>query len=182
MSAPIVGPIKGIVQRFDLQTFGEGNTADSMYRAAVQVTDKDAITALLGVVNGICEQYNVDYPNIDRPPVVAADKANIEGVDKGVVVFCKYRLDSNHMSPYTLDGTRLPPEHNTEYDRKMEAGRVCKIAVKFAGASPTVESVQRGNFTIKAKPAGAVYCDLIAIMPMDEIVAVKTDLDLLSGK
>ena len=174
----VIGPVEGICHGFELRTFGSDDQGN--YTLTANVLDDDAINAIRAGVETVVKAKNVQYADTLYPPVQAAGDAGVEGVSNGIVVRARYRLDARHMSPFTLDGkSAVGPELNNAIEREMVVGRKVKFAMQFSAQPPTAQAVTRGERTIQAKPAGAVYCNLIAVMPLDEVLEIGTTIETL---
>ena len=178
----IIGPIEGICHEFALRTFDTQDGDQSSYTLTAQVNDPATANAIRDAVSEITKAKAIHYDELQYPPVQAAEESNVEGAVDGLIVRARYRLDAKHLSPFTLDGkTSAPPEKNDALDRKMQqVGRKVKFAIRFNGTSPTAETLKRGDRVIPAKPAGAMYCDLIAVMPLKEVVPVGTAIEAVA--
>lgn len=182
MSNPIIGPVKGVVHKFQLQTFGDGAEARQNYQMTVQVTDEDAIARIRECVEALVKEKCVSYSELQYPPVESAEESSVEGVTDGVIVHSRYRIDASHLSPFTLDGkTYVNPDQNNDLERHCQTvGRVVKFAVRFTATPPTAEATQiNGKVVRRANPAGNVYCALIAVVPLNEIVDVGTTIETI---
>ena len=182
MSNPIIGPVKGVVHRFQLQTFGDGAEARQSYQMTVQVTDEDAIKRIRDSVASLVKEKNVIYNELQYPPVQSAEESSVDGVSEGLIIHSRYRVDASHLSPFTLDGKNyVDPDQNHDLERLCQTvGRVVKFAVRFTATPPMASSTEiNGKVVRRANPAGNVYCALIAVVPLNEIIEVGTTIETI---
>lgn len=178
MANTVVGPIKGIVHEFKLNTYGEGENSTKQYSLIAQIEDEAEIDKVREAVTAVVKAHNVIYQQLPRPPVQDAKDSDVELADDGFIVRARYRLDRTHLSPFSLTGNGfVDPEKNDSYERRMQPGRRIKFAVKFGGQAPTMEARTFGDRIVAPKPAGAVYCDIVAIVPLKDQVELKSILD-----
>lgn len=174
----VVGPFEAIVHAFELRTFPNENGETTRYDITANVLDEDAIASIRATLETVAKAKNVIYTELPYPPVQAADVAEAEGITEGVVLKATYRVDAKHQSPFTLDGrTAADPELNNGIELRMVTGRKVKLAVQFSGRPPRAEAVHRGDRTYAAKPAGEMYCNIIAVMPLDEVVEIGNAIE-----
>ena len=174
----IVGPIKGIVHTFDQRTYG-GENGNTVINMVAQVTDEDAIAKLREALATVIKEHAVSYKELEYAPIKKASESGVEGATEGWVVRSRYRFDAQHTSPFTLDGrTYLSSAEHIRFEKQVQAGRVVKFAVRLSGSSPNPEAtVVDGKTVRRATPAGSVYCDLIAVVPLNETVEIGTALE-----
>ena len=175
----IIGPIRATTLSFAKRTFGE--TSNVFYMKA-NVTDEGAIATIREAAASVCKDKGVTYALIDNPPVQGATESGEDLVDGGVVLHCRYRLDATHLTPFTEDGKDfIDSLRNDDFENLMTVGREAKLALRFNATAPTAEAVTiDGNVVRRARPNGAVYCDLVALRPLKGVVEFGNVLSRVS--
>lgn len=179
----VIGPIRGIVHEFDTRSFGEDSNS---YQLTANITDPQAIKAINEALREECKGKGVTYTAVNNPPLVAATDSHLDSAlgAEGVMVTCRYRIDATHLTPFTENGIDYIDEtRNGDFMRKMGIGRKIQFAIRFNALTPSAEAVTiNGKVVRRARPNGAVYCDLIAILILKGVQPLGNALAALNFK